>query len=135
MQRFRHLVLAATLAAAAPAFAFGAHPEHSAVDVQAKDDAGAKQFTLKIEAKSGMVVNFDAPWKLELKGHDGLSVAKTSYAKADMDEKLPGFVFAAKTEKPQGDLEYALTAFVCTQDKTQCFREVHNGKAAWTAAK
>lgn len=130
----RTLLIAGALLSAKMAFAFGA-PEHSAVVIDAKDQGTEKQFTVKITAKEGMAVNFEAPWKLEVKDHDGLALAKTSFVKADMDEKLPGFVVQGKTEKPSGSFDYNLTAFVCTKDKTQCFREVHKGKQDWTAAK
>jgi len=53
-----------------------------------------------------------------------------------MDEKLPGFVVATagKPAKAKGELDYTMVAFVCTKEKTQCFREVYNGKAAWNFA-
>lgn len=119
---------------AGAAYGFG-KPQHSAVEVDVKDDAGGKQFVLKVKPNSDMVVTLDAPWKLEVKGHEGLAFAKTTFNKADMDDKLPGFVVTGKTDKAKGDLEYSLTSFICTKDKTQCFREVHTGKQAWTAAK
>lgn len=123
----------ALLLTASPALAFGGPPKHSAVAVEARAGDGAQQFTFKVEPKNDMIVNFDAPWKLEVKGHDGLTLPKTTFARGDLDEKLPGYVVSAKAGKPQGDLEYSLTAFICTKDKTQCFREVHTGKTTWAA--
>ena len=113
------------------ALGFG-KPEHSGVVIDTANISGGKQFTLKIKAMNNMVINFDAPWKLEIKGHEGLGLTKASYAKEDMDEKLPGFLVQSTPENPKGTLEYSLTAFVCTKDKTQCFREVHSGKQDWT---
>lgn len=131
----RNLIVALfALALGQAAFGFG-QPQHSSVAVDVRDGAEGKQFSLKINPNADMKVTLDAPWKLEVKGHDGLTLAKTTYGKADMDEKLPGFVLTAKADKASGDLEYTLTSFICTKDKTQCFREVHSGKQAWTAAK
>jgi hypothetical protein len=119
------------------AFAMGA-PDHSKVAVDAKPAGDKLQLVFKVEPTNGLHINMEGPWKLELKSSDGLAFAKTTLGKDAMDEKLPGFTMTttAKPAKPAGEVEYSLVAFVCTNDKTQCYREVHNGKAAWkTAAK
>ena len=129
----RTLLLLSSLLLSAGAFA--AAPEHAKIDAAA-DKAGDKvELRFKVVPESGLHVNMEGPWKLELTGTDGLGLQKTTFAKGDMDEKLPGFVVktAAKPAKAAGDVEYKLTAFVCTDDKTQCYREVHTGKLPWKA--
>ena len=109
--------------------------EHAKVDASAKLDGKKVELTFKAIPDAGMKINLEGPWKLDVKAHDGLELAKSTFTKAEMQEGLPGFVVkstAAPTKK-SGEVEYALTVFVCTEDKTACFREVHNGKAAWTA--
>ncbi len=110
--------------------------KHSKVDVTSVPKAGNLELTFKVLPTNGLHINLDGPWKLEIKGHEGLAFDKDTLAKKDLNEGLTGFVVTTKAApaKPAGELEYALTAFVCTDDKTACFREVHNGKATWSVA-
>lgn len=129
----RKSALFTLLLAAAPAFAFGSKPEHSAVDVETKAEGDKLKLVFKPRPLEGMVINEEGPWKLEVKKADGLAFAKTTMTKDDIDFKTPGWTLAttAKPAKDAGEVEYAMTVFVCTKDKTQCFREVHDAKAAW----
>ncbi len=125
------------IATAAPAWGMG-QPEHSAVAVTSSPAGEQLALTFKIDLKNAMVVNLEGPWKLELKSSDGLAFASTTLDKAAFDEKMPGYKLTttAKPTKPAGTVNYTLTAFVCTKDKTRCFREVHQGAHQWqTAAK
>jgi hypothetical protein len=63
-----------------------------------------------------------------------LSFEKTTLGKADMDTALPGFVLttAARPTAPKGQIKYTLTSFICTKEKTQCYREVHTGAFDWS---
>jgi hypothetical protein len=119
------------------AFGFG-KPEHSAVKVSVKPgelakpaDPPTKIFTFELQMQPDMVLNHDGPWKLEIKAHDGLGLAKTTFDKAELDDKIPGYAVTATAAKAAGELEYQMTVFVCTKEKTQCFREVHKGKYSW----
>jgi hypothetical protein len=125
------LVLLASLARAE-----GGAPDHARVAVASRTVGDKLELSFKVVPEAGLHVNMEGPWKLELKRHDGLAFAKTTFAKSDMQEKVPGFVAttSAKPSQAKGDVEYSLVAFVCTDDKTQCFREVHSGKAAWSTA-
>ena len=112
-----------------------AAPDHAKVDAAAEKAGAGLELRFKVVPESGLHVNMEGPWKLELTGTDGLKLPKTTLTKGDMDEKLPGFVVktAAKPAKASGDVDYKLTAFVCSDDKTQCYREVHTGKLPWKA--
>ena len=107
-------------------------PEHSKVAITQKKEGDGLSLTFKVEPNTGMNITLDAPWKLALEAKD-LSFAKTSLAKSDMDTALPGFVVKtmAKPAASQGQLKYTLTAFICTKEKTQCYREVHTGTFDW----
>lgn len=111
-------------------------PKYGAVVVESKAAGDNLEFHFRTEPKDGMAINLEGPWKLELKTHEGLTFAKTTFTRAELDEKTAGYKFAttAKPAKPEGELEYSFTTFVCTKDKTQCFREVHKGKAGWKVA-
>jgi hypothetical protein len=128
----RLLVATFALFTATTVFAFG-EPTHSKIEVAATPAGDQMEFTFKVIANEGHAVTFDAPWKLDLKKHDGLAFDKAALNKADMDEKIPGWKVktSAKPANAQGEMEYQLVAFICTTNKTQCYREVHKGKAAW----
>jgi hypothetical protein len=110
--------------------------DHASVKASAKADASSVQLSFLVEPTSGLHINLDGPWHLELKDAAGLPLAKTSFGKADMDAKLPGFVVStqAKPSQPAGDVNYELVAFICTNDQTQCYRDVLKGKVAWQLA-
>lgn len=121
------------LIAAFIGFGFGNKPEHSSVEVTSTKKGDNLEFTFKVKPTAGIHITLEAPWKLALKQTDGLAFASTDLNKAAMDDKLPGYVVAttAAPGKVSGKMAYALTAFVCTENKTQCFREVHNGEVDW----
>lgn len=123
------------LALSSTAWALGAN-DHSTVSVQTVVKGDGLALTFKVSPASGLHINMEGPWTLEIKNPTGLSMAKTTFRKTDMDEKIPGFaVTGAKPEAPHGSFDYQLTAFVCTNDKTQCYRDVLTGKADWSAKK
>ena len=118
------------------ALAFG-KPEHSLVKAKAATgDQGQLNFEFKVEPNKDMQVTLDAPWQLKVSGHQGLVFEKTTLKKADLDEALPGFKLAAsgKPTVANGSVDFQLTAFICTQDKTRCYREVHKGRVPWAVA-
>lgn len=120
------------LAISQAAYGFG-QPKHSKVEINAAPSGDKMALTFKIVATEGHAVTFDAPWKLDIKKHDGLTFGKATFSKADMDEKLPGWSLTSSTQPAQaaGDIEYQLVSFICTADKTQCYREVHKGTYGW----
>lgn len=132
----KHVILAVAtlggLLTAPLAFGFG-EPTHSKIEISSAPAGDQMEFTFKVVASDGHTVTFDAPWKLDLKKHEGLTFETAALNKTTMDEKLPGWKVktTAQPAAGQGDLEYQLIAFICTTDKTQCYREVHKGKHPW----
>jgi hypothetical protein len=109
-------------------------PENSSVATSVvKADGGSLNFTIKINLKEGIAFNMDAPWKLSIKKFDGLTLDKTESVAKDFVSELPGYKFQSigKPTLPAGKIEYSLIAFICTKDKSRCFREVHNGNIDW----
>ena len=116
------------------AYGFG-KPQHSKVSVQSTPKDGNLEFVFKIEPNSDMSVTFDAPWTLDIKNAEGLTLSKEKLKKSDLDQKLPGFKVSttAAPKAKSGEVEYKLVSFICTKDKTRCYREVHKGKHNWAA--
>jgi len=118
------------------AYGFG-EPKHSKIDVTSATTGEQMEFTFKITANAGHIVTFEAPWKLDLKKHDGLVFSSSSFSKDNMDEALPGYKIKTNTKPGQknGEFDFSLVSFICTSDKTTCYREVHKGKHSWSMAK
>jgi hypothetical protein len=129
----KSIIVLAALAAATTA---RADDKKSKVDVTTAAKGDNLEMTFKVVPVNGLHINLEGPWKLEIKEHDGLAFSSDKFARKDLDEKLTGYVVttSAKPAKPSGEVDYALTAFVCTDDKTACYREVHTGKAPWSVA-
>lgn len=107
---------------------------HSAVKVSKellKD--GRLHMTFKLVPSENMVINMDGPWKLEVKKADGLEFSNNKLLKAEMQQSIPGFVAETKTapKAKSGKIDYQMIAFVCSKDKSQCFRDVHNETFNW----
>lgn len=85
----------------------------------------------KVTPAEGMQLSFDqAPWQLNLTQAEGLMPEQTELILKDLSRTLPGFSVRAAMlpdRKPQS-LHYKLISFACTQDKKQCFREIHEGQ-------
>lgn len=108
------------------AYSFG-KPEHSILEsnvIENKDGSYKVQF--KIKPKKDIKVTYDAPWSLTLKNAKGTVLTKDKFKKEDFKKELIGFSVDIKAAK-NFSFDYALAAFVCTKDKTRCYREVHKG--------
>ena len=118
------------------AYGFG-EPKNSKIEITSAPAGDHLEFTFKISANAGHAVTCEAPWKLDIKNHDGLAFANSSFNKNNMDKALPGYTVKpnAKPGKQHGEFEYSLVSFICTSDKTTCYREVHKGKHTWAMAK
>ncbi len=116
--------------------AFGGADSSNLTSIEVVKEAQKNQtlsFKFEVKIPTDLVFNGEGPWKLKLKKHDGLSFEKTEWGAKDVDSNIPGFLIVTN-QKPQskaGLLEYSLTAFVCSKDKSKCYREVHNGTTNW----
>ncbi len=126
-QTLSSVILAATLFAS-NAFAAG----KARVEVSAKKlDGDRAEFTFKTLAADGLKINSDGPWKLEIKDGGSVKFEKPQMKRTEWKEADATFVQPGKV-KPKSNstqISYKLTAFICTQDKAQCFREVIDSKA------
>ena len=92
---------------------------------------GKIRFDFKTIPAKGLKINTDGPWSLELKSHTGLELAKEKLGRAEFQEAIPGFSLLGKPTEKSGKIDFKLVVFVCTAEKTQCFRDVHQGSINW----
>lgn len=78
------------------------------------------KINFKVKIADGIKYNWEGPWKLKFKGE---GIAEKTMGTSDFDKSLGGYAVTVPANSKS--LEYRLTAFVCTKDKTRCFREVH----------
>jgi hypothetical protein len=129
-----YTIMILPLILACPKAQGGPTPEHSKVEVTQEATAKSLTLTFKVVPQTGMTVTADAPWKLEIEAPD-LPLVKNPLGKGDLREGLPGFVVETQ-ERPKtkdGELKYKLTSFICTKEKTQCYRDVHTGSFRWSS--
>lgn len=101
------------------------------VEVIQENNAGTTNLVFKVVPQNGLIINEEGPWMLQLSGSAELSkkIAKLKYPKSDFDFKVPGVKLSySSSSKLEEEVDYSLTAFVCTADKARCYREVLKGK-------
>lgn len=88
------------------------------------------QFTFKTVPSGNLIVNKEGPWKLEILSSGKIQFDKKELKRADWKEDIAGFSLVSAPAKTTSEkIKYKLVAFVCTKDKSQCFREVIQGDA------
>ena len=117
------------------ASSFG-EPENSRVLAEAvKASGGSYNLSFKLALNDGIALNMEGPWKFTIKAHEGLVLSQTEFTGKELNQAVPGYAVQSTgvPSTPKGKVDYTLIAFICTKDKTRCFREVHNGSLAWGA--
>ncbi|NDE15564.1 hypothetical protein EBZ80_11605 [bacterium] len=92
---------------------------------------GQLELEFKAVPAKGLKINHDGPWSLELKDHPGLEISTSKLGKVDFKESVPGFSVMAKPKTKAGKVNFKMIVFVCTETKSQCFRDVHQGIVDW----
>jgi len=132
--RFIHsLTLAAAMLLQTPRALAAPGSQKSTVVTKAESGKTGLTFTFRVVPEAKLHINQEGPWQLELLTAPGLTFASTTLKKNVVDFGLPGFT-AMTTMPPSlksGSLAYKLIAFVCTDDKALCFRDVHTGEINW----
>lgn len=118
-----------------------AAPKHSSVEITPQKNGQQLEWTFKVIAKPGMGATFEqAPWSLSFKDAQGLQfeggtpdpkTGTVKFAHDKLDQKLPGYKVKAKASEKSGKMKYELHTFICTLEKTRCYREVHKGDIDW----
>ena len=116
--------------------AFG-EPRNSKLELEQfpiKDNKIVFQF--KVTALNGRHITDEAPWELALTRTEGLDLSpkdgKVSFK--DYDAKIPGFRISVSplAKVTKGEFTYQLKSFICEDDKTRCYAEVHKGSLPWS---
>lgn len=101
------------------------------VEIAAKKLSGNQvEFTFKTLPSDGLAINAEGPWKLEIKNPVDVKFEQTELKRSEWKESDASFSSKGLIDpkKTSSAISYKLTAFICTKDKTQCFREVLEGK-------
>ncbi len=100
---------------------FAAGSDHLKISLRTKDNL------VFVEAKplGKFVINDEAPWALEIVTSENLSLVKKAFTKSDLQfaKAMASFEVGTKTALKM-ILKIKVTAFVCTDNKSQCFRDV-----------
>lgn len=95
---------------------------HSKVEVKAKD----KALEFKLVPDSGLVLNSEGPWKLEILEAHGFEAKEKVQLKDKFDVKTGSVSLQLADVPAKGAVvKFKLVGFVCTADKTKCYRDVH----------
>lgn len=111
-------------------------PENSVLETKVVPQGAGIELIFKVTPKKGIKLTQEGPWSLTLTDTDGLGLSLTkgqfSLNADKYDSGVPGFkVPVATASKTSGSVSYKLRAFVCTEDKTRCFPELHKGSLDW----
>lgn len=113
--------------------AFG--DKHSKVETKAVPGAEGVELNFLVKPDSGFHLTTDAPWQLTLNNVKGLKLETKDgkFSTNTFDEKLPGFKIKAPVEAGinSGSIDYTVKAFICTDDKKQCYPQFHKGTIDW----
>lgn len=107
----------------------------SSVATEAKKEGQTLAMKFLIKPIPGMAVNPEGPWLLTLSNPEGLKLELKDgkFENKVLEEKLPGFSVNAETlpNAKQAKVDYVMRAFVCTEDKKQCYQDSHKGSLTW----
>ena len=91
------------------------------------------QLTFTTKAATGLVINPEGPWKLTVKDAGTIKLDKMEYKREEWNEKNATFTATGvPSDKKTTDVNYKMIVFVCTKEKSQCFREVVEGPTTVT---
>lgn len=101
----------------------------ASIDISAKAQPDKRvELTFKTLPANDLAINKDGPWKLEILNSGKLKFEKKEYKRGDWKEDIAGFTAISSPAKTKSEkIKYKLIAFICTKDKSQCFREVVEG--------
>ncbi len=109
--------------------------KHSSVEPKAKVSGDKVEIEVQVKPDAGMKLTPEGPWSLTFTQAPGLKLEliEGKYVSKTFDEKIPGFKVSAPIDGKavSGKVDYELKAFVCTEDKKQCFPQQHKGSFDW----
>lgn len=98
-------------------------PKSESAQASIKTSKTNEALIMKVEPSKGTHLNYDGPWKLEIKGDLPLVNEKGVYGIEAFDKEKESFtipLLAKPSAKSKGD--YKLIYFICSDDKSWCKR-------------
>jgi hypothetical protein len=90
-----------------------------------------KAIQIEVSAPEGTHLNFDGPWKLQVKGNLPLADGQRSYDAQAFDKTQKRFTVPISKKLKSGDTgEYVLAYFICNNENTWCKRAEATGPIA-----
>lgn len=83
---------------------------------------------IRVVPNEGLQLTYEGPWTLNITNMKNFNFEKTKFTKSDMNTDTGEFKISGAKLGKNWNADYELVSFVCTKDKTRCFREVHKGK-------
>lgn len=81
-----------------------------------------KSAIIKIATPKGTHLNYDGPWKLTVSGSLPLADEDGVYAVDAFDKKAESFTLPLKDQPVQGQSDFKLAYFLCSDDNVWCKR-------------
>jgi hypothetical protein len=83
------------------------------------------ELAFKTHPSEDLAINKDGPWKLILLSTGKLKFHKKEYKRSEWNEEIAGFnIVSSPTNIKSETIKYKLIAFICTKDKSQCYRDI-----------
>ncbi len=113
-------------------YSFG-KPDHSEISVQYTQKEENGKFVFKATPKGALVANFSsAPWSMKIRNSTNIEFIKKILDVGMLDKNLPGFHLSATLNNREDfSFDFDFVAFVCTKDKTKCYRDSHKRTCHW----
>jgi hypothetical protein len=110
--------------------ALTAPSEKAKVIVSSSKEGKSIKLTFATHPGDGLKINAEGPWKLEIKQVKGAKLNTLELKRDAWKSDISGFQVTGTPESNSKVLEvqYKMTTFVCTTDKSMCYREVVDGK-------
>jgi hypothetical protein len=96
-----------------------------------KKTKAANQMIFSTKPASGLIVNDEGPWKLEIKGSKGVDFKVKEVKRGEWIADVAGFRvdYSPVAGAKDAEVEFKMVTFVCTKDKSICYREVVSQKS------
>ncbi|MBC7659222.1 MAG: hypothetical protein H7249_05890 [Chitinophagaceae bacterium] len=114
---------------------FGFGEKHSSVETKTHVIGQNLEIEVLVKPDAGLHVTKDGPWSVTFTKAPGLNLEMKDgkYVSKSFDEKIPGFKVLAPIDSAakSGTIAYEVRAFICTDDKKQCYPQQLSGTIAW----
>lgn len=111
-------------------YGFAKASPKATVQITTSKDKGTTKLVFKTVPNDGLVINHEGPWSLDIKNITGVKSNVSTLKRTDWKEDTATFDLpvVADAGAKEAEVQYKLVSFVCTKEKTQCYREVIENK-------